>query len=353
MKYPKSALYLATLPAVAYCNMRVRTGKQFTGTELDKARFFAEEIAGPGVTVIDAMYDHCDDDHIGLFNNAQLELGMDFNDGIVLSSGFVSDVLGPNNNKYTGDTVDRKGDNDLNLLLDQEGRGEATKDACVLHITFNCADKDHFALQFVFGSDSYQCPIHDPSTNFNNDVMGIFAGKRDMGMARNIGLVNGNYVSVNTVYKGTYPEGFVDNCKAAKDTEMNGFTRPVKINNKKQLIKDGKNELWIAVADGYIPGAAADDKKASWLFIKRASLVCIEPGANPPPPLPQATTPPLRTGINACANHALNSCGGLPGGCGRVYCLRKYIQNSCYHPGSGTRIYHTTVRKRINHLCTK
>ena len=200
MAFAKFILFLLCTPYHAVHCIQVQSGSDLTGTAQQKALRLAREIAGRGVTIIDAKFDSCDDDQVGFFTDADLALGMTFVNGIVLSSGFAADVVGPNDNSYTRDALNHDGYQALTNLLPS---GMDTTDACALHITFDCQDHEHYGLQFVFGSDNYDCPP-TPSTqariNPYEDVMGIFVqDNQNNAKEANIGLYNGEYVSVNTL----------------------------------------------------------------------------------------------------------------------------------------------------------
>jgi hypothetical protein len=254
--------------------INVRSGSDIPGTLDDKAMTLAKVICGRGVTIKDAKFDLCDDDQIGTFRDADLELGMKFRNGIILSSGFAADVVV--GDKFGSDVFDHKGYQALTNLLPPGGN---TKDACALHITFDCQGHEHFGMEFIFGSDNYMCYNHNPAKNNYDDVMGIFA-QDNLNRAKdgNIGLYNGKYISVNSFYSGPH---FINNCDGNIDIDMKGYSYPLQIDNEKRQIVTGQNEIWIAVADGFDRNSPStnDMKKGSWLFVRRNSLVCIDESA--------------------------------------------------------------------------
>jgi hypothetical protein len=344
MTFAKAVLFLLCIPLAVQC-IKVQSGSDLTGTHDQKARLLAEEICGRGVNIIDAKFEACsEDDQFGLFTDANLELGPAFNNGIVLSSGFAKDVVGSSDNLYSLDVLNHVGFAALDNLLPF---GRKTKDACALHITFGCQDHAHFGMEFVFGSDNYVCPASafKPTTNPYEDVMGIFAND-NKNLAKNIGVYDNKYISVNTLFKG--PK-FFDNCEKTQFVEMNGYTYPIKIDNTPGQIVTGTNHLWIAVADGYDPANPTPDdlKKPSWLFVRRNSLVCIDKASRGSP------NGNVRTGYRKCATGALDSCGGS---CGDWGCLDKYIQTKCVHPGATQDDHHRykqNVHKAIRSICKR
>lgn len=253
------ALLLTLLPAITHCHLQVRRG-----TALELAR----TIAGRGVTVTSAAFADCEVNQAGIFWDGEFDI--EFESGIVLSSAFAQEAEGPNDNNYPfGDVLGRPGSPLLDKLL--KPKNYLTKDACTLHIEFDCDNRGDLELLYVFGSDNYPSDGSNP----HNDVMGIFLNGDTVN--HNIATVhnNGTYVSVNTFYKG--PE-FIDNQQDTYDTEMNGFSKPLRTDDKARfLAKNGENEIDIVVADGYISGAF-DNKKGAWLFIKEDSLKCVGGG---------------------------------------------------------------------------
>lgn len=348
MAFTKLTLLLLCTPCAVH-SIKVQSGADLRGTSRQKALQLAREIAGRGVTILDASFDGCVDNQVGFFSDADLALGTTFVNGIVLSSGFAVDVVGPNDNSYTRDALNRDGYQPLTDLLPS---GKDTKDACALHITFDCQNQDHFGLQFVFGSDNYDCPA-TPSTQARNnpyeDVMGIFAQDIQSNAAEaNIGLYNDTYISVNTLYGG--PD-FINNCNKNR-VEMAGYSNAIKIDNSKDKIVTGRNDLWIAVADGYDVADAVDMMGPSWLLVRRNSLVCIDRAGRS---FPGSGSNNVRTGYRRCAQDALDSCGGIGAQvCRDWQCLDLYIQSECSNRGTTQNDHHRykqNVHQAIRSMC--
>jgi hypothetical protein len=177
--------------------------------------------------------------------------------------------------------------------------------------------------------------------------MGIFAQDIVNNAAEaNIGLYNDTYISVNTLYGG--PD-FVNNCNKNR-VEMAGYTDPIKIDNAKGKIVTGRNELWIAVADGYDVTDAVDMMGPSWLFVRRNSLVCTDKRGRS-----SGSNNNARTGFRRCAQNALDSCGGVNTQVCRDWgCLDQYIQSECLYPNTARtdrRRYKQNVRDAIRSEC--
>jgi hypothetical protein len=310
-------LILSALLSVARCHIMVSV-ENYTALDLALA------IAGRGVTITDAKFADCGPDQQGVFTNGELDIK--FENGIVLSSAVANEVEGPNDNLYpSGDNMNHVG----SYLLDQIlPNGKLTKDACTLHINFDCFDDTKFGFGFVFGSDNYP----SNGTTQYEDVMGVFLN--GVKPENNVGLYNGTYVSVNTLYDGSM---YKNNSQNTYDCEMNGFTFPIKVDNSKNLANTGGNEIWFSVADGYDPAKKHPGayKKGAWLFVRRNSLRCAN----------DTVTPAWKMTPKLCARQAVSTCQ-----CHNWSCIDTYTTTRCVRGGTKTEkdAYKSQVHARIN-----
>lgn len=186
-------------------------------------------LAGPGVTISNARLIG-DSEASGTFVNAQPDIG--FANGVVLSSGRVADLDGPNRFDSTGHDFERAGDAALDALV-APGR---TQDAVVLEFDVT-PSSNTIAIGYVFGSEEYNEFVGSPF----NDVMAIFVN------GVNCANVGGLPVSVNTINAGINAELFVDNALSVRDTELDGLTRPLEC--VAAVNPGGPNRVRIALAD--------------------------------------------------------------------------------------------------------
>lgn len=109
----------------------------------------ASTLVGYGVTISGVTLD-CPDGLAGIFDCIDCSLGLD--EGIVLTSGGVDMVEGPNNTSgATGSCAGcGSGDPDLEDLLP----GYTSYDACVLEFDVT-ATSDSVKFEYVFGSEEY------------------------------------------------------------------------------------------------------------------------------------------------------------------------------------------------------
>jgi|CXWL01.1.fsa_nt_gi hypothetical protein len=199
-----------------------------------------------------------------------------FPSGIVLSSGSVAFVSGPNTQDSVSGVNAGIGDPDLDGLIP----GYTTFDACVLEFDFKCTGTQIIQFQYVFTSEEYNEWVN---TSFN-DVFGFFLN------GTNIALIPGSAgtaVSINNLNcdnpfnppAGSFCNLFVNNrcadippgafpCAGTRDTEMDGLTVVLTATG---TLSPGLNHIKLAIAD------AGDQVLDSNVFIQGQSFVCGAP----------------------------------------------------------------------------
>ena len=155
---------------------------------------------------------------------------------------------------------------------------------------------------------------------------------------------------------------YEDNSQHTYDCEMNGYTYPIRVKNSKQLARNGGNEIWFSVADGYDPakrhcneiwisaGDRSDPnkkrpgmfKKGAWLFVRRHSLRCANDTVAAPAPT-WKMTPKL------CARQAVSTCQCRNWSCMDRSCIDRYIATRCIRGGTSADVndYKSKVHARI------
>src|SRR5437762_1488037 len=152
---PIAALVLAPGLAVAQLTVQDQTTPGVTPTTL------AQGLAGAGVTVNTVTYAGTTKSS-GKFQGGLTIIG--FEDGVILSSGWATDVIGPNSNDGTSRTLGTGGDPDLTALS-----GFQTFDKTVLE--FNIVPQSNtLTFDYVFGSEEYNEWVHSQF----NDVFAFF-----------------------------------------------------------------------------------------------------------------------------------------------------------------------------------
>jgi uncharacterized repeat protein (TIGR01451 family) len=252
------------------------------------AQSLAQSLVGTGVTISNVTYTGSAR-AAGNFTSATNILG--FTNGLVLSTGSVRNVVGPNcvsgsvpaanDNDDTGISVDnvQPGDADLNTIV---GEDNTTEDAAVLEFDF-VPTSTNISFQYVFTSDEYNEFVGE-----FNDVFGFFLTAPD-GSPVNIALIPGTSlpVSINNVNDGnttsdpptppTNPQFYINNeflpTAAPLDTEMNGLTT---VFTAQATVTPGQTyHIKLAIAD------ANDHLYDSDVFVQAGSLSSANVTANP------------------------------------------------------------------------
>ncbi|MCB9169429.1 MAG: T9SS type A sorting domain-containing protein [Flavobacteriales bacterium] len=137
--------------------------------------------------------------------------------GLVLSTGLVDSVAGPNNNGGTSTFLNTPGDPDLGMLVQLP-----TYDACVLE--FDCVPYgDTLLFNFAFGSEEYQEFVN---SGFN-DVFAIWLTGPGYPTPTNVATIpGGTPVSINNVNGTTNSGYYVDNENPpGQYCSLDGFTQ--------------------------------------------------------------------------------------------------------------------------------
>jgi hypothetical protein len=220
-----------------------------SGEVLD-ARQLASNLVGDDIQVFNASLTAASQG-AGLFAGGGDILG--FDQGIVLSTGAITDVPGPNEQEGTSGILDTPGDPDLTALA-----GQDTFDAVVLQFDF-VADADVVRFDYVFGSEEYEEFV---GSDFN-DVFAFFVN------GQNCATVAGGPVSVNTINSQTNAQAFRPNPfsfdqPSPLDIEFDGLTTTLACESA--ITRGGTNTLKLAIAD------ASDPIYDSGVFIRAASF---------------------------------------------------------------------------------
>ncbi|MGB5965820.1 MAG: choice-of-anchor L domain-containing protein, partial [Sulfurimonadaceae bacterium] len=228
----------------------------------------ANTILGEGVTISNVNYSGADV-AAGIFNDGNNSIG--FESGIVLSSGNIANVIGPNNNDGISAVNSTPGDPDLNVLLP----AYSTKDATVLEFDFvveavpdSIQGTTTVTFQYVFTSDEYNEFVN---TSYN-DVFGFFVN------GNNVALIPGTTipVAINSVNSGNpyspgststsvyYRNNDLSDGGGSVDTQMDGLTTI--LNTQFDVVPGKVNHIKLAIAD------AGDAYLDSNVFIKASSF---------------------------------------------------------------------------------
>jgi hypothetical protein len=233
----------------------------------------ASDLAGAGISVSNVVYTGVDV-AAGRFSGGSGIVGVDA--GIVLSSGDIASVAGPN--ESDGKTTDSQaaGDASLDALS-----GFTTHDAAVLEFDF-VPEGNSVSFRYVFASDEY----NEFVLSEFNDVFAFFSN------GVNCATVNGDPVSINTINNGNpfdtdpreNPGRFVNNDLddggGLINTEMDGLTTVLTC--AAAVTANATSHLKLAIAD------ASDFAFDSNVFLEAGSFTV-------PTPTPSSTPTPTDT----------------------------------------------------------
>ncbi len=214
----------------------------------------ANILAGPGVSVSNVTYSGADN-AAGTFAGGAGIIG--FNDGIVLSSGDIANIVGPNVSDGTSVDQATPGDADLDSLTTG-----ATLDAAILEFDF-VPDASTVFFSYVFGSEEYNEFVN---SSFN-DVFGFFVTAAGSMTKANCAVVadgpdadsDPDPVTINTINNGnpfgsspsSHPELYRNNDPndpaATIDTGIDGLT--VTLVCEAVVVAGQANHLKLAIAD--------------------------------------------------------------------------------------------------------
>lgn len=160
----------------------------------------AQVLAGNGVTISNVTI-NCPGTSAGTFTCSNCNLGMQ--QGVVLTSGNINLVAGPNNVGSAGIDNFAPGDNQLNGLA-----GAATYDACVLEFDLQVLG-DSVEFRYVFGSEEY---LEWVSAGFN-DAFAFYISGPGIAGQQNIALIPGTAVpvTIDNVNNFSYSQYYVNN----------------------------------------------------------------------------------------------------------------------------------------------
>ncbi|CAN5457642.1 hypothetical protein BH20ACT19_BH20ACT19_01930 [soil metagenome] len=267
---------IAALPTVGGSGGALSTrdlngsGGPLTAAEL------AQALAGSGVTVSEVTYSGAPTAG-GTFAGGDGIVG--FNEGVVLSSGDVAGIVGPN--REDGKTTDhaRPGDASLDALVGASSTG----DAAVLE--FNLVpSQSTLTFRYVFSSDEYNENVTEGVAEGVNDVFAFFVN------GQNCALVPGTTdpVSINTINNGNpfgntdpasgvvakhpalYRNNDLDDGGGAIDTEMDGLTTVLMCSAN--VTPGQPNRIKLAIAD------RGDTILDSNVLLERGSFSSTPPG---------------------------------------------------------------------------
>lgn len=230
----------------------------------------AQSLVGSGIQISNVTAT-CDPTAAGTFTITG-NAGIGLSSGIVLGSGAVTNVIGPNSSSSVTTSFGSPGDADLDAILATGTGSKTSHDACVMEFDF-IPQKSVVSFSYVFGSDEYNEYVN---TSFN-DVFGFFVN------GQNCAIINDYPVSINNINNGK-PFGtggpnsdyYINNdawdpsdgSGNVFNTQLDGFT---KVLTCSATVNPGvTNHIKLAIAD------AGDSAYDSDVFIGASSFVSAD-----------------------------------------------------------------------------
>lgn len=227
-----------------------------TATEL------AQTLAGSGITVSNVVFSGADS-AAGKFSGGTDIIG--FESGIILSTGVIANVVGPNT---LGDVTAENGTPGDTALDRLTGAGNLTEDAAILSFDF-VPDGDTVTFQYVFGSDEYNEFV---GSEFN-DVFAFYVNGKNCAVVGSPAVP----VTINTINNGNpfgstpnsnpslYRNNDLEDGGATINTGLDGLTTVLTCT---AAVNQGQtNTMRLAIAD------ASDEAYDSDVFLSAKSLV--------------------------------------------------------------------------------
>ena len=222
----------------------------------DTASDLADALIAEDITIDSASLNIGNDRQAGTFTGgAALDDPMD--SGVILSSGDVADVEGPNSSGSTSVGNPDSTDADLDSIATGE-----TNDDAILEVEFTVPDDaDQIFFNYVFGSEEYNEYV---GSSFN-DAFGLFLNGTNIATIDDPDNPGEDTVSINNINNGENSELYNDNTVGNTDeTEMDGYT--VVLDAEGAVQPGSTNTLKFAVAD------VGDSSWDSWVLIEGGSL---------------------------------------------------------------------------------
>ncbi|MEQ9063719.1 MAG: choice-of-anchor L domain-containing protein [Vicingaceae bacterium] len=195
-------------PVIGRAQLTVSGAK--TPTELVQ-----DVLLGTGVTVSNVSYTG-DVLARGEFDGTSANIG--FNAGVLLTSGSITNAIGPNNSPSRSRNNGEPGDTDINTIISPTN----SRDAAVLEFDFKVA-ADTVFFDYVFASEEYPEFAPPNSSAFNDAFAFLLSGPNPSG---------GNYVNLNiALIPGTTTPVSINNVNAVTNNTFytnngNGFQAP-------------------------------------------------------------------------------------------------------------------------------
>ena len=197
---------------------------------------------------------------IGLFRGLDdgEQYGLNMDSAVVLGTGRVTDVVGPNDTGYTTTAFHTPGDDFLNTLSPQ---GE-TFDACALEFNFQCDSHQKVRFRYAIGSEEFKEFVQFEDT----DLIGFALNGAKLTRADSISYLHCGSIYPRPDFCKDFTSAMFKDRRNAAFIEADTLFRGASTAYGTKL--PGTNHLKLVIAD------AMDESFDSWLFLEGGSLEC-------------------------------------------------------------------------------
>ncbi len=210
---------------------------------------------GPGISVTNLTLTGANQS-VGTFTAPAGSIGID--SGLVMASGSVFNIPGPNVSSSITSQFMTPGDTDLNNLIP----GYPTFDASVIEFDFTPLTDTLIAADIVFGSEEYPEFV---GVNFN-DIFAFFISGPGFNGLENLAVIDtlNTPIAINNINASLNSQYYIDNTGGAF-LEYDGYTTPFTLMHPIQI--NQTYHFKIAIAD------AGDGAFDSGVFLKEGSFL--------------------------------------------------------------------------------
>jgi len=204
-------------------------------TTTNNAATLSDRLFGSGVTIDKVTYSG-HSEASGTFTGGAGSIGIE--SGIILTTGYASDAVGPNSPKKTDTRHGLDGHSALESLI-----GISTHDAASLTVEFTTSSDDIF-FNFVLASEEYD----GPDGWGQNDAFALFLDNENLAFVTGTDSTPVTVANVNNFNENPNSAYFNDNGAGAYDIEYDGFTDIFTASLFD--LSAGKHTLEFVIADG-------------------------------------------------------------------------------------------------------
>lgn len=200
--------------ATAFGQLTVQTGSS-------NSSLVNSVLLGPGVLATNIKFNG-GPLAIGSFNYSGPSSVLPFSSGLLLSTGLVTDAVGPNNDTKASFSHNKPSDSNLDALLSTP---DNAYDAAVLEFDFYPSTSS-LTFSYVFASEEYPEFVNQEY----NDVFGFFISGPSINGTPNLALIPGTTtpVSVNSIHPQSNAALYIDNTNGIQ-LQYDGLTKEITV----------------------------------------------------------------------------------------------------------------------------